>query len=295
MGLAVQEYRNNMQHAHYWACTKIGDMIRGTIKPMAATMDEWNEWDTRAKQAHPFRYWLVEDAFGVVQDAIGYIPRKFTSARQYLDNRFITRSNSLTASPKNIPPGTWCDVGDRFLPCLFNELKDFVEIEKGWMNVIWDTEAQRKYNTPWRVLHRWVRFFPTSRWRSAEAGLAHLDWEISLMCDESYGLSPDDPQYNEPTPQAISAAEIKALYLWWTLEYPNRPDPHDLSGWTEWYETKYPNGLFDNPTPTLPIWREDTVKSTEVLNKLMEIEAKYDAEDEAMLYRLIKIRHSLWT
>lgn len=284
-----------MQHTHYWSYSKIGDIIRGTPKPISETSEGWDAWDARAKQAHPFRYWIVEEVFDIVQDAIGYIPQKFDSARQYLDNRFITRSNSLTASPKDIPPGIWCDVGYRFLPCLFNELKNFVEIEKAWMNVICDTEAQRNHNVHWRILHRWARFFLTPRWRSAEAGLEHLDWEISLTRDESYGLTPDDPQYNTPSEQSTSAAEIKALYLWWTQEYPNRPDPHDLSGWTEWYETKYPNGLFDNPTPTLPIWREDTVKSTEVLNKLMEIEAKYDAEDEAMLYRLIKIRHSLWT
>jgi hypothetical protein len=34
-------------------------------------------------------------------------------------------------------------VGNRFLPCLFNELVDFVEIEQAWHHCVWSDEAKK--------------------------------------------------------------------------------------------------------------------------------------------------------
>ena len=40
---------------------------------------------------------------------------------------------------------------------------------------------------------------------------------------------------------------------------------------------------------------EEKEKVTQLLDKIRELEAKHDAEDEAMLIRLIKVRNYLWT
>ena len=79
--------------------------------------------------------------------------------KYYINNRFITRTNSLTAHKRDIKPGSWCDIGNRFLPCLFNELVDFVEIEQAWHCVMWDEEAMKKHRVPW-YRRGWLR------WRS---------------------------------------------------------------------------------------------------------------------------------
>jgi hypothetical protein len=113
-------------------------------------------------------------------------------------------------------------------------------------------------------------------------GLANTDW-----CE------PDDPEYGKPTGQALRAREIKELYTWWTVTYRNRPDPYEVSGWTEYCEkTRLLNDgrLFGSKkTPEL---EELSIRSHELLHK---IEADYAAEDEAMMIRLIKARDSLWT
>jgi hypothetical protein len=97
----------------------------------------------------------------------------------------------------------------------------------------------------------------------------------------------------EPTSQAVRAKEIKELYLWWTTVYPNRPDPHDASGWSDYCEKARllnDGRLFGSKkTPEL---EELSTRSHELLQK---IEANYAAEDEAMMIRLIKARDSLWT
>jgi hypothetical protein len=107
--------------------------------------------------------------------------------------------------------------------------------------------------------------------------------------------TPDHPDYNKPTPQAERAREIKELYVWWTDTYRNRPDPHDASGWTEYCKASRiaNNGKFNWATQDKsPELKKMSNKSHKLLQK---IEAAYEAEDEAMLIRLVRIRNSLWT
>jgi len=179
-------------------------------------------------------------------------------------------------------------VGNRFLPCLFNELVDFVEIESAWSHIAWgDKEARAKYDPPFWA-SGWFRW---RVWRCPQAGLDHLDWAMTLTNSDWCG--PDHPEYGKPTGQAIRAKEIKELYTWWTTVYPNRPDPYDASGWTEYCErSRELNGgkLFGSKkTPELEKLSNKTHKL------LQKIEADYEKEDEAMMIRLIKARDSLWT
>ena len=187
----------------------------------------------------------------------------------------------------SIKPGQWQDVGWRFLPCLFNELVDFVEIEQAWHTCMWDDEARKKYNPPW-WRSGWLRW---RTWRCPEAGIAYLDWAATLTNKDFI----EEGEKEEPTYQAKAAQEIKELYLWWTQTYRNRPDPYDASGWTAYCELSrlQNNGKLsldcDKDSPEL---KKIADLASEELRK---IEAAYEAEDEAMMIRLIKIRNSLWT
>jgi hypothetical protein len=269
---------------NYWTCSKFADWLRGTAKPKWGTGDDWKKWKINAKATHPIRWWIAEEGLDYLQDVYMYVPDKIRSVRYYINNRFITRSHALTAHRRDIRPGSWCDVGDRFLPCLFNELVDFVEIETAWMNVIWDEKASKKYKTSWLRRQGW------RTWRSRDAGLAHLDWAASLTHSDEW-ISKDDPIYGTPTRQAIQAKEIKTLYLWWTEVYPNRPDPYDVSGWSAYCDEKRKRGIDVLETDPL----ENKEESRRLLNTLHDLEAKYEAEDEEMLIRLIKVRNGLWT
>ena len=272
--------------SNYWSCSKFADWLRGTPKPSAETSKGWHVWNKDAKEKHPFRYWLAEECLNNIQDFITWPSRKVNDIRYYINNRWITRSNSLTAHPKDIKPGQWQDVGYRILPCLFNELVDFVEIEQAWFHCVWDDETQKKYNYPW--WRKWYR-----KWRSPEAGLAYLDWAASLKLDDEW-VSKDHPDYGKPTQQALAAMEIKELYLWWTQVYRNRPDPYDASGWSELCEkrriTHGEDGIFFEDRTD-----DEKEQSKQTLASLHDLEAVYEQEDEDMLIRLIKIRKSLWT
>ena len=277
------------QYNNYWSNTKFAKWLSGTPKPAAGTAREWREWRETAKKSHPFRYWLSEEGLSYLQDFVYWPYNTFHSFRYYINNRWVTKSHALTAHPNDIKPGKWQDVGYRFLPCLFNELVDFVEVETAWMHVVWDEDARKKYCTPW-----WrTSFFRWRTWRCPEAGIAHLDWAASLTNEE--WCDKTDPEYGKPTPQALAAMEIKELYTWWKDVYPNRPDPYDISGWSELCDKNRKTGDvlsildYENETP------DERLERNAVHKKLQDIETEYEQEEEDMLIRLIKVRRSLWT
>lgn len=271
---------------NHWSCSKFADFIRGTPKILAGTSKDWRQWRKDAKDKHPVRFWLAEEFLEKIQHFLHLPYDKFYDVTCYIKNRWIHRSNSLTAHPMDIKPGNWQDVGNRFLPCMFNELQDFVEIELAWMNAICDEESSKKYKIPKWKLFNW-------RWRSPESGLEYLKWAMSLIKNEEYGLTNSDPEYGKPTQQAINAREIHELYIWWTKIYRNREDPSVISGWHDFCEEKRKSTIdildFDNESPI------SRSRSRKILDHLQKIEQEYENEDTEMLIRLIKVRNSLWT
>jgi hypothetical protein len=276
--------------SHYWTCSKFADWVRGTTKLKCGTGEEWHEWEDRAKSAYPIRWWIAEEGLDHVQKFVYYIPDKLNDVRYYINNRWVSHSHALTAHPRDIQPGNWSDVGNRFLPCMFNELVDFVEIEQAWHHCIWSDEAKTEFETPW-WRKGWLRW---RTWRSPEAGMAYLNWASTLTNAEF--LDEDKKHLAEPTHQANSAKEIIELYTWWTITYRTRPDPYDASGWTAYCEAnRAANGgslwgsLGGDKTPEMKKMSDRSLKL------LQKIEKAYAKEDEEMMIRLIKIRESLWT
>jgi hypothetical protein len=104
--------------------------------------------------------------------------------------------------------------------------------------------------------------------RSVEAAYDYFDWAQSLK------------ENGKPTPQAKAAKKIQKLYEWWTIERPNRPDPAVASRYDA--ADKILGGKLKK-------------KEKESLERMLEIEQKYEDEDTKMLVELIKIRHNLWT
>ena len=275
--------------SHYWTCSKFADWLRGTDQPKAATSEGWDEWHDTAQNSYPLRYWLADTGLSKLQTIFYFVPDTIHELKYYINNRWVTGSHSLTAHPRDIKPGQWCDVGNRFLPCLFNELVDFVEVELAWWHIAWDEEARKQFKSPWYATG-WFRW---RTWRSPEAGLANLEWQRQLRWKEEE-VGADFKGVGELTDQAVKAQEILDLYTWWTQTYRNRPDAYDASGWSAYCEAKRiandgRMSFSDNKTPEL---KKMCNKAHKLLQK---IEAQYEKEDEAMMIRLIKVRQGLWT
>ena len=272
-------------HSNYWSCSKFADWLRGTPKPHAETSEGWRSWRKKAEAAHPWRYWLADEGLGYLQDFVTWPIRKIYDVKYYVNNRWVTRTHSLTAHPRDIRPGNWCDVGNRFLPCLFNELVDFVEVELAWWHIAWEgREVIKKYNAPF-----WAKgWFRWRSWRCRQAGLDNLDWQRSLRWTEE-DCAEGSPNIGKPTPQAEKAQEILDLYTWWTETRPARPDPMDVSGWSDYCNRRRA------ADPDDWVFGNDSENTRPMLDQMHELEAKYEQEDEEMMIRLIRVRHGLWT
>lgn len=269
---------------NYWSCTKFADWLRGKPKLDVGTSAQWADWRRVAKSQHPIRYWIAEEFLDKVQNVVMFPDTVWSNIRYYINNRWISRSHALTAHPKDIKPGKWCDVGHRFLPCLFNELVDFVEVETAWHHVLWDQDARKKYRTPW-----WrVNFLRFRLWRSPQAGVAHLEWASGLTYVDNKGRE-------RPTTQAVAAKEILDLYYWWTEVYPNRPDIHDITGWSAYCDRLREKNDGDIFLSLEDKSKDEQKESKKILNEMSKLEKQYADEDTKMLIRLIRVRESLWT
>jgi hypothetical protein len=280
------------QRARYWSNTKFAQWIRGTKKPMSATMEGWDEWDDTAHTAHPFRYWIAETALNTVQNALWYPIDKLYDIKYWINNRYVTKTHALTSTLKR---GQWYDYDTRIFNCLFDELTNYVAVEVAMSHVAWGGDDVRvKYHTPF-----WATgWFKWRTWRCEQAGLDNLKWQAAIIFNEDMGVDADSEHYGKPTDQAISAQAIIDLYIWWTQVRPNRPDPYEASGWAAVCEL----GETDKAThrkrrrfsrkgeaPDHKAARDAAYK------KLGEIEAAYTKEDDEMVIKLVNARRSMWT
>ena len=271
----------NHTRLHHWSYSKFADFIRGTPTPrMGLTSKGQRIWNQKAKNSHPIRFWIANTGLRKLQNFVSWPMDTLGDLNNYIVNRFVYHTHALVAHRTNITPGQYVEPGDRVLYCLFDMLVDYVEIELAQYTCAYDATAREQFNPPWSV-------FGFRKWRCPEAGLHHLDWEISLLDD-----FPESDNYGQPSHQSINASEIKELYLWYTTIFKNRPDPDDASGWTAYCEIKYKNGgdfKFDD------INEDDRRQSSKIIAESMRIEEDYERENTEMLTRLIKVRMYLST
>lgn len=266
---------------NYWTNSKLADRIRGIEKPEALTGAGWKEWEEKVSREHPIRYWIAEEGLKYLQDAVMWPVDRLYSVKYYIVNHWIDQSHALVAHPKHVKPGQWMDLDHRILYCLFDELVDFVEIEKAYDNYRWQEEKLK--DLKWWQGGRWR----TRTWRNAQAGIEHLKWETTLT-DRDWI---DDESQAKPTAQAKAAQEILELYTWWTETYPNRPDPYEESGWSALCESRRERGI--GPLEIDP--KHDADETHKILDRVREIEEQQKQEEDEMLIRLIKVRGHLWT
>lgn len=257
------------------------DIIKSKLsidKPIALQWHEWEEWEACMRAERPLAYWLNETVPDFFDDIRRSITKPFNDVRYWIRYRVFDKYHVI---PTGLEPG-YHDSDERIMHGMFQLLVDFVEIEKAWMHVVWSDDNCQKFQVPWYSRG----FFRIKNWRSREAGLAYLDWECTLG-------NPLLPEFERCESQAATAYETIELYKWWTEVRPNRPDPHDASGWGEYYRKREESGrsMFDTRNETA----EDDQESRRILDLTRKIEEEQHKEDEEMLVRLVKIRRSLWT
>jgi hypothetical protein len=265
-------YRSRMT---YWSNSKLSYKIQQLAgmerDPVAASSKEWRLRDEAKKKVSPVVYWITEEGFDIVQNTLYFPYDVYRNTHAKLHNIFISKTHYIVTK---LPKGQWHESDTRIMHGLCELLVDFVETEKAHMydlGKVWDEDNS----------------FVVIKDRR-EAGLKYLDWEISLVHEKGELREENYDLIGKPTSQAKGAKNIKEIYLWWKDVRPNRPDPMDISGWSEYCATK--KDMFD------PEEDEEKHKQVRVmLDTITKIEKTYNDEDTEMLTRIIKGRRGMWT
>ena len=199
----------------------------------------------------------------------------------------------------DLEPG-WYDKDTLMIHGLFQLLVDFVEVELGHQRYTFDnkdTGIVSKWSKSKRLRY-WLGDLPLIRYivktKFIEHGLKGVDFYVNY----------EDPQF--PDSPYIEThrhfgREVKQLYVWWKELRPARVEPIELSGFSDLCD-QYGRLEFE-PVPETNGQLLRQKKRPEEVEKLFseaglkthEIEEQYDAEDEEMMIRLVKIRKSMWT
>jgi hypothetical protein len=192
-----------------WSVSKFSDKVRGNVKPPSATMEEWDKWEADQKQNNRVRYWLADEGLTKLQDIIYFPYDVCRHIKRYILNRFFDKTHALVASKKHIKRGSWIDLSDRLLYCMFDSLVDFVEIECAYHNLAWmEPEKRKMYKLPFAY-----KFFNT---RLPQLGIDYLIWSASL-----------GDEYPMCTKQAEYSKTALELYYWWKKR-DARIDPYEI-------------------------------------------------------------------
>lgn len=241
-------------------------------KPEALSWGDWTRWHDDTKKSRPFAYFVMETIPDAWDTTVRFITNPVIKLRHQLRYRIFDRYHLIDTKL----PVEYHDTSSRLLHGMFSLLVDHVEIEMAWTNVVFSRKNRQR--APWWSVG-WTR---VKSHRNRQAGLDHLKWAMTLD-DTSISASSQNPF------QAANAREIWELYHWWTAIRLQRPDPHDVSGWSEYCSTRGLDNLFE------PRSDEDQERVSEMLDHASKLETMYDQEDETMLIRLVKIRKDLWT
>lgn len=284
------------QRIRYWSCSRFADWLRGTAKPHSETAEGWHDWKEEVKARNPLRFWLAEEFLDNVQDFFNWPMDRLHALTYWINNRFVEQTHVCRTGMKK---GDWHETGDRMLYGLFNELAWFVSEQKSWMEYISHRDKYRHlpfWKTTWPLRHFTNFNYP-------ELGLAYLEWEKSLVYNESWYGNPgrqfseeekaNSPEYGQITPQAKTAIEIGELYDWWVNVRPKRPDPMDVGGWSAYCD--YMSATYGEAVLHEERTDDERAMSKQALDKTHAIEQAYEDEDTIMMKRLIEIRGALWT
>ncbi len=243
--------------------------------PGALSSKGWRLFKDEFQEKAPIRFWFSNTAYRAYVLPIKW---KYETACNWMRYRTFDQYHKLHTG---LPPG-YHGPEKQMMHVSFNILKDFVECELSQNSYMWSPEFEQERT--WWSKHM-PFYYQFRRWfnpfRSREWAFKYFDWATGL---DDPALLPD--QYSKN--QAISAREIRDLYVWWVDTVPSRK-LHE--------RTEYSNqGLGDLGMLDSDFNREEKdFKEYKRIAKLnSELAKEWADEDDEMLVRLVKVRRALW-
>lgn len=235
--------------------------------PYALSMKEWGKFRDDFRAEAPIRYFFSET-----------LPKFFLPVKWKMDKisswvRYrIVRYHVIKT---DLEPDYY-EVEDLILHANFKLLKDFVEVQKGWMYHVCHSD---EYILNWK--EKYIPYYRRLFFRNAELGIKYLEWETTL---DNPDLDPNDRSDH----QAEKARQIHEMYNWWVNIRPNRKDI-DMPDYDE--QDLYGGVLNDDFDRS----HKDYQAHDKAWKYQEQLEKEWKEEDTKYLILLINIREGLWT
>jgi len=275
----------------YYSNSKPVRWIREKIfkieKPTSLGWGQWGVWEEEVKKRMPVRYFFTEALPDLLEKIPEYTIDHIKNVGYYITNR----RHFSHGMRSDLKKGEYHSFNNVLLHSMFCSFIDFIEIEEAYSHIAWSKEEDiKKYNLKWYHRSRIVNW--VKHWRCPQAGIDHLLWEMKLDVPD-----PTDPSWYASPAQAAAAREKMALYTWWKDIRSARGDSWDASGFSAFW--KQMDEKYGDSWLVLGGKGKLTAAEKRTYAELSEVQAKldeqWDAEDEQMMIRLIKLRNNLWT
>jgi hypothetical protein len=224
--------------------------------PNAATIEEWADITKRMREKR-ICFWL----FNTLPTTLAVWKMQGQDVLMKFKYRYHPK-HQYHIIRTGLKPDYY-EADERMLHGMFSLLVDYVEEELAWLYYLSHPEVSESGD---------------------ETGLLALDWQIEANLPDAGDNSHSD-----------NFKEIKELYLWWTVDRPERELQRELMI-SQFYSNKPP---IDTDLTTMEILaarsKEETEETAAFFDTLSDIEEQHWDEDTEMLTRLIRIRGALWT
>lgn len=250
--------------------------------PRCATPEEWVEWEKKEKEkpicnfcVNIFPEWYKFNVVDRLRDIKLWFKYRFQKEYKYhlIDT--------------GLEPG-YHEIDDRMLHGMFNLLKEYCEYEMPYHDWICVESSNELHAEETGEKYKRSKFI-----RGYDAAMESFRWQKDLVYKEETIDDEDKNLIGQPTHQAKKATELETLYLWWVVTRPNRKDSFDT------YPDPFFDKLFNEATSAMELFKkgtpEEEMERSKIYKLRADLEQKYQDEDEEMLIRLIKIRHTMWT
>jgi hypothetical protein len=233
----------------------------------------------------------------MLEDLYYSLYHKYSRVKEFIKFGLIRKHHCIRISSLD---RRYYDTDTRLLHGCFQLLVDFIEVEKA--------SHQRSSNLYEKGGWKWFLYKNSPWWlnwlvcpRSRKLGMQYLDWEMAIP-DEV--VEREDGTVDGCPGQSEAAKEQRALYTWWTEVYPNRIDPMDLSGLSEFFDKNRSKIMKFKPVTiggeemyeSYNLLTDEETEEYDRVSKLCwKLEADYELEEKAMLKRLMDIKDTLWT
>lgn len=251
-------------------------MIKNTLRKISDWLDYnppgalssrgWRLFNLEYKENAPLRYWFRND---FRRKFIYPIKWKKDAISRWIRYRTYDRYHVIKT---DLEPD-YHSVATQMLHANFTLLKDFVEVEQAWM-------SHRKRTWFQRTFYIYNRY----TFRNPQLGIDHFKWAATLD-------DPALPPHERCDHQAIAAREVLDLYDWWVNRRPARKDIFI----PDYNKQGTGNDILACFDTDFDREAEDYKAHVEAMDAQSALEDEWQEEDDAMLARLIKIRHQLWT